>query len=47
MVTESKNMDNEPTIYIHDDGKAMCASLMQDKDVKSGLVPINTPGSTG
>ena len=46
MVTD-RNENNEPTIYIHEEENTMCASLTGAEEVKSNLVPINTPGSTG
>ena len=41
------NSQNEPTIYIHQENLEMCAALSRAVAVKSELVPINTPGSTG
>ena len=43
MITDS-NSGNEPTIYIHKEHNTMCASLTAVRDLKSNLVPINTPG---
>ena len=42
-----RNENNEPTIYIHEEENTMCASLTGAEEVKSNLVPINTPGSRG
>jgi len=46
MITD-RNQVNEPTIYIHEEHSTMCAALTGSEAVKSNLVPINTPGSTG
>ena len=47
MVTDRNLGNDEPTIYIHNEENTMCASLTGATDIKSNLVPINTPGSTG
>ena len=46
MITD-RNAGNEPTIYIHQEQNSMCASLTGAENVKSNLVPINTPGLEG
>jgi len=46
MITERKRIQ-EPTIWIHKEKNTMCAALVAQLQVKSDLVPINTPGSTG
>ena len=46
MITD-RNAGNEPTIYIHKEHNSMCASLTGAENVKSNLVPINTPGLEG
>lgn len=46
MITDRKKT-REPTIWIHAEKKQMCAALSRRPEVKSQLVPINAPGSTG
>lgn len=43
----AEDYSEEPTIYIHEDKGTMCAALTGSVAVKSGLVPIDTPGATG
>ena len=42
----AEDYSEEPTIYIHEDKGTMCAALT-GLAVKSGVVPIDTPGATG